>query len=187
MLETFLNMDGGVLLWIQEYLRNPILNAIMIFITTLGDKGYIWIAATIALLIPKKTRKIGILSAAALLGSLLINNELIKNLVKRPRPFVTFTDLQIIIPTPSQYSFPSGHTSSSFAAAAVFYRHLPKKLGVSSVVLAGLIGFSRMYVGVHYPTDVLAGVIMGVFLSYLAEYLVNFIQKRKKKETGNVR
>lgn len=181
MLETFLNMDGGVLLFIQEYIRNPILNAIMIFITTLGDRGYIWIAATIALLIPKKTRKIGVISAVALLGSLLINNELVKNLVKRPRPFVTFTDLQIIIPTPSQYSFPSGHTSSSFAAAAVFYRYLPKKLGLPSVILAGLIGFSRMYVGVHYPTDVLAGVVMGICLSYLAEFLVNFVEKQMKK------
>ena len=178
MLETLLNIDGGVLLWIQEYLRTPILNAIMIFITTLGDKGYIWIAATIALLIPKKTRKIGVMSAIALLGSLLINNELIKNLVKRPRPFVTFTDLQILIPTPSQYSFPSGHTSSSFAAAAVFYRHLPKKIGIPSIILAGLIGFSRLYIGVHYPTDVIAGVVMGVFLSYLAEILINFIQKQ---------
>ena len=178
MLESLLNMDGGVLLFIQEYIRNPILDAILIFITKLGNGGMIWIAATIALLIPKKTRKVGIMSAVALLGSLIINNEIIKNLVKRPRPFVTFTDLQIIIPTPSQYSFPSGHTSSSFAAAAVFYRHLPKKLGISSVVLAGLIGFSRLYVGVHYPTDVIAGVVMGIFLSYLAEYLVNFVQKK---------
>ena len=178
MLESLLNIDGGVLLFIQENIRNTILDSIMVFITTLGDKGYIWIAATILLLIPKKTRKVGMMSAIALLGSLIINNEIIKNLVKRPRPFVTFTDLQIIIPTPSQYSFPSGHTSSSFAAAAVFYRHLPKKLGIPSVVLAGLIGFSRLYVGVHYPTDVLAGVVMGIFLSYLAEFLVNSVRKK---------
>ena len=181
MLESLLNMDGGVLLFIQEYIRNPILNAVMIFITNLGNGGLIWIAATIGLLIPKKTRKVGIMSAVALLGSLIINNEIIKNLVKRPRPFVTFTDLQIIIPTPSQYSFPSGHTASSFAAASVFYKHLPKKLGIPSVVLAGLIGFSRLYVGVHYPTDVIAGVVMGIFLSYLAEFLVNFVQEKMKK------
>lgn len=181
MLETLLNIDGGVLLFIQEYIRNPILNSIMIFITSLGDKGYIWIAATIVLLIPKKTRKVGIMSALALIGSLIINNEIIKNLVRRPRPFVTFTDLQIIIPTPSQFSFPSGHTSSSFAAAAVFYRHLPKKLGVPSVILAGLIGFSRLYIGVHYPTDVIAGALVGIGLSYLAEFLVNFIVKKMKK------
>ena len=181
MLETLLNLDGAFLLFLQESVRNPILNSIMIFITSLGDEGVIWIVATILLLIPKKTRKAGIMSAVALLGSLLINNNIIKNIVQRPRPFVTFTDLEIIIPTPSEFSFPSGHTSSSFAAAAVFYRHLPKKLGLPSVILAGLIGFSRLYVGVHYPTDVIAGVIMGILLSYLAEFLVNFCAKKLKK------
>ncbi len=178
MLETLLNLDGGFLLFLQDSIRNPFLNSIMIFITSLGNGGMIWIAATILLLIPKKTRKVGAISGVALLLSLLINNNLIKNIVQRPRPFVTFTDLQIIIPTPSEFSFPSGHTSSSFAAAAVFYRHLPKKLGIPSVVLAGLIGFSRLYVGVHYPTDVIAGVIMGILLSYLAEFIINLFLKK---------
>ena len=181
MLETLLNLDGGFLLFLQDSIRNPILNSIMIFITSLGNGGMIWIAATLLLLIPKKTRKVGIMSGAALLLSLLINNNLIKNIVQRPRPFVTFTDLQIIIPTPSEFSFPSGHTSSSFAAAAVFYRHLPKRLGIPSVVLAGLIGFSRLYVGVHYPTDVIAGVVMGILLSYLAEFIINLFLKKLKK------
>ena len=181
MLETLLNLDGGFLLFLQESVRNPILDNIMIFITSLGNGGMIWIAATIVLLIPKKTRKAGIMSAVALLGSLIINNNIVKNIVQRPRPFVTFTDLQIIIPTPSEFSFPSGHTSSSFAAAAVFYTHLPKKLGLPAVILAGLIGFSRLYVGVHYPTDVIAGVLMGILLSYLAEYLVNLFVKKLKK------
>ena len=181
MLETLLNLDGGFLLFLQESVRNPILDNIMIFITSLGNGGMIWIAATIALLIPKKTRKAGVVSAVALLGSLIINNNIVKNIVQRPRPFVTFTDLQIIIPIPSEFSFPSGHTSSSFAAAAVFYRHLPKKLGLPSVILAGLIGFSRLYVGVHYPTDVIAGVLMGILLSYLAEFLVNLFSNKLKK------
>ena len=181
MLETLLNLDGGFLLFLQDSVRNPLLNSVMNFITSLGNGGILWIAATILLLIPKKTRKVGLMSAVALLGSLIINNQIIKNMVRRPRPFVTFTDLKILIPTPSEYSFPSGHTSSSFAAAAVFYRHLPKKVGIPSVVLAGLIGFSRLYVGVHYPTDVLAGVIMGILLSYLAEFLVNNLGKKLKK------
>ena len=182
MLENLWNLDGGFLLFLQESVRNPLLNSIMIFITTLGNGGIIWIVATVALLISKKTRKAGIMSGIALIGSLLINNQLIKNLVQRPRPFVKFTDLQIIIPTPSEFSFPSGHTASSFAAASVFYRHLPKKLGIPSVILAGLIGFSRLYVGVHYPTDVIAGVLMGILLSYMAEFLVGFCEKKLKKE-----
>lgn len=178
MFEALLNLDGGFLLFLQESVRNPLLDRLMIGITSLGDDGWIWILATILLLIPKKTRKVGVLSAVALLGSLLINNYLIKNIVQRPRPFVTFQELQIIIPTPSEFSFPSGHTSSSFAAAAVFYRHLPKKLGIPSVILACLIGFSRLYVGVHYPTDVLAGAVMGILLSYLAEFLVSRLAER---------
>ena len=181
MLETLLNLDGRFLLFLQENVRNPILNTIMIFITSLGDGGFIWIAATIALLIPKKTRKVGAMSAVALLGSLLINNHLIKNLVQRPRPFVTFTDIKILIPTPSEFSFPSGHTSSSFAAASVFYRFLPKKAGIPAIVLAGLIGFSRLYVGVHYPTDVIAGMMMGIMLSYMAWFLVEFCAGKLKR------
>lgn len=177
-MEALLNIDASVLLFIQDNIRNPLLNAIMIFITTLGDGGAIWIFATLLLLIFKKTRKIGVMSAVALLSSLLINNYLIKNLVARPRPFVTFPELRILIPTPSEFSFPSGHTSSSFAAAAVFYRHLPKKLGVLAILLAGLIGLSRLYVGVHYPTDVLAGALTGVLLSYLAQWIVDRCEKK---------
>lgn len=181
MLETLLNIDGGMLLLIQDYVRNPVLDRIMIFITSLGNGGMIWIVATLLLLIPKKTRKVAIISAVALLGSLLINNHLIKNLVQRPRPYMTFTDLRIIIPTPSEFSFPSGHTASSFAAASVFYAHLPKKFGIPAVILAGVIGLSRLYVGVHYPTDVIAGMLMGFFLGYLAEMVVNFFAKKLKK------
>lgn len=180
MLESILTIDGNILLFLQDFIRNPILDSIMIFITSLGDRGMIWILATIALLIPKKTRKAGYISALALLGSLVVNNNLIKNLVARPRPFTALSELSILIPRPGEFSFPSGHTSSSFAAAAVFYRHLPKRLGVLSVVLAGLIGFSRLYVGVHYPTDVLAGALMGILLSYIAEFLVNFFLRKRK-------
>ena len=183
MLEALLNLDGGILLIIQEYIRNPILNPIVVFITSLGDEGLIWIVATILLLIPKKTRKIGVMSALALLGSLIINNNIIKNIVARPRPYARLEDLTILIPKPGEYSFPSGHTSSSFAAGVVFFRNLPKKWGVPALVLAILIGLSRMYVGVHYPTDVLAGMIVGTLLAIGAEYLVfKGIEIWKKKK-----
>ena len=181
MLDALMNLDGGFLLFLQESVRNPVLDKIMIFITSLGDKGMIWILATVLLLIPKKTRKAGMVSAVALLGSLLFNNMLIKNIVQRPRPYVTLEDLRIIIPRPSEYSFPSGHSSSSFAAAVSFYRLLPKKLGIPAIVLAGLIAFSRLYVGVHYPTDVLAGALMGIVLSYFAQNLVETITAKIKK------
>lgn len=181
MLEALMNLDGGFLLFLQEYVRNPILDKNMIFITSLGNGGMIWIVATVLLLIPKKTRKAGIVSAAALLGSLLFNNMLIKNIVQRQRPYVTLETLKIIIPRPSDFSFPSGHSAASFAAAASFYRLLPKKFGILAIVLAALIAFSRLYVGVHYPTDVLAGALMGIALSYFAQYLVETIAAKMKK------
>lgn len=172
MFEALLNLDGNILLFIQEYIRNPVLNPIVVFITSLGDEGMIWIAATLLLLIPKKTRKIGVMSGLALLGSLLINNTLIKNLVARPRPYTRLEDLTILIPKPGEFSFPSGHTSSSFAAGVVFFRQLPKKFGTPALVLAILIGLSRLYVGVHYPTDVLAGMVVGTLLAIGSEYLI---------------
>ncbi len=185
MLEALLNLDGNILLFIQECIRNPILNPIVVFITSLGDGGMIWIAATVLLLIPRKTRKIGVMSGLALLGSLLINNTLIKNLVARPRPYTRLEELTILIPKPGEFSFPSGHTSSSFASGVVLFRQLPKKWGVPALVLAILIGLSRLYVGVHYPTDVLAGMVVGTFIAIGAEYMVikgiELWQQRKKR------
>ena len=191
MLETLLNLDGGFLLFLQENVRNPMLNTIMIFITSLGDGGFIWIAATIALLIPKKTRKVGVMSAVALLGSLLINNNIIKNLVQRPRPFVTFTDIQILIPTPSEFSFPSGHTAS----AAMFFpiMFLPlyiekfnNKKGIAlciifPIVATLIVALSRIVVGAHYMSDVLVGGTMTLVSSIFALKITNLIFKKAQK------
>lgn len=172
MLEVIMSIDRGILMFIQEFVRNDILTPVFLFITHLGDRGMIWIVLSVCLLIPRKTRQIGIMGLLALLGSLLVNNMLVKNLVARQRPFYVIEGLSILIDTPSEFSFPSGHTASSFAAAFVFFRHLPKKYGIPAVVLAALIGLSRLYIGVHYPTDVLFGVLSGWLLSLLAEKLV---------------
>lgn len=182
MLEILFDFEGEILLFIQKYIRNSVLNPIITFITSLGDEGRIWIGATLGLLMFKKTRKIGIMSAVALFSSLFINNLIIKNVVARPRPYTAVKNLSILIPRPSDYSFPSGHTASSFAAATVFFRNLPKKWGTLAIVLAGLIGFSRMYLGVHYPTDVLAGATIGVLLARMAEYIVKKECDSAKKE-----
>ncbi len=187
MLEALLNLDGNILLFIQELIRNPIWNPIVVFITSLGDGGRIWIAVTLLLLISKKTRKIGIMSGVALIGSGLINNTLIKNLVARPRPYTRLEDLTILISKPGEFSFPSGHTASSFAAGVVFFRQLPKKWGVPALILAILIGLSRLYVGVHYPTDVLAGMIVGTLLAIGSEYLVlKGIEIWNNKKNGKI-
>lgn len=180
MLETLLNIDGGILLFLQEAVRNPVLNPIMVLITSLGNAGIIWILLTIALLIPEKTRKIGCMSACALLASLLFNNILLKNMVARVRPYNAMEALVPIVKKPSEFSFPSGHAGSSFAAACVLYRKLPKKFGIWAVILAALISFSRLYVGVHYPTDILAGAVVGIVCSYIGEWVVTLAEKRKR-------
>lgn len=165
MWEAFLELDGNILLWIQEYVRNDLLTPVMTFITHLGDGGYVWIGLAILFLLWKNRRKTGVLMIFSLLGSLLINNMILKNLVARVRPYEVVEGLQRIIEKQSDLSFPSGHTSSSFAAAVVIYCTCPKKIGIPALILAVLIGLSRLYVGVHYPTDVLVGAITGTLIA----------------------
>ena len=98
------------------------------------------------------------------------------------RPYNAMATLIPIIRKPSEFSFPSGHAGSSFASAFVLYRKLPKKYGIWAIILAALISFSRLYVGVHYPTDVLAGILVGMGCSYLGEWVVLQIEKRRLKK-----
>ena len=180
-MEAFFQLDGNILLWIQEYIRNDFLTPIFKFITHLGDEGYVWIAIAILLLFIKNYRKVGLMVGGSLLGSLVFNNIIIKNIVARPRPYRMIEALTILIPEPGEYSFPSGHTSSSFAAGVVLYLMLPKKYGVPAMILAFLIGISRLYVGVHYPTDVLGGMVMGTLLAVATIKITELIEKKMKK------
>lgn len=171
---AFFALDGNILLWIQEYLRNPVLTEIFTRITHLGDLGQIWILLAGILLLFKKTRKTGIAVALALIFSLLITNILLKNIIARTRPYEVIEGLTILIPKQGDYSFPSGHTSASFAAACAIWKNVPKKYGIAALVLAGLIAFSRLYVGVHYPTDVLGGIVAGLVSAYAAKAVIRF-------------
>ena len=129
-------------------------------ITHLGDFGIFWILLTIVLLIPKKTRKAGLASALAIIIRTLITNVAIKNVVARIRPYEVIQELELMIEKQKDFSFPSGHTCASFASAFAIYKCkevFPKKWRTAAMVLATLIALSRLYVGVHYPTDVLGG------------------------------
>ena len=125
------------------------------------------------LLLFKKTKKTALMCAAAMLVSLVINNFVLKNVVGRTRPYEVVQGLIPLIGKPRDYSFPSGHTASSFAAAWVLFWRLPKRFGIPARLLAGLIGVSRLYVGVHYPTDVLVGMISGIGCGCIACALVS--------------
>lgn len=184
MIESFLNMDSTILLWIQEHLRVEVLNPVFIIITTLGNGGAIWIISSAAMLVSKKTRKAGLMCLCALIISVLVNNLLLKNMVGRARPFESISGIIPLIPLPTDYSFPSGHSAASFACAWTIMKELPRKYGVFALILAALIAFSRLYIGVHYPSDVLSGIFSGIIISYLSRSIVNtftsFMYNRKE-------
>ena len=153
--------DLAVLEWIQENMRCGFLDSFLSFITTLGDGGFIWILLAAALILIPRTRKYGLTAAAALIIGALICNVTLKPLIARIHPFKIVDTVRVIIPLPMDYSFPSGHTTSSFAAA--FALMLTKARGwPAAVLLASVIAFSRLYLFVHYPSDVLAGVLIGL-------------------------
>ena len=169
---------------IQE-IRTTFLDVFMSNVTKLGNVGFIWILLTIILLVIPKTRKSGVILAAALIVNLILCNVILKPLVARIRPFDVNTAIQLIIAKPQDYSFPSGHTCASFACAGVYYKAFPGKWGKAAMVLAVLIALSRLYVGVHYPTDVLAGALVGTFSALAAlkleHALVRYYEERKAK------
>ena len=156
-LQSIQQLDGEILLLIQQYLRTDMLTPFMKSVTFLGNGGWFWILCAVVLLAVPKTRKTGYAAALSLIFGAIVTNLLLKNIVARPRPFAEIEALIPMITKPKDFSFPSGHTTASFAVALVMLRMLPKKFGIPAVVLAVLVAFSRLYLGVHYPTDVLTG------------------------------
>lgn len=156
-----------------QNLRCDFLDWFLVFVTKLGNSGAIWIFSGAVMLCFKKTRKAGFITLTALLIGFIVCNITLKPLVARTRPF-DIREVSLIIPKPSDYSFPSGHTCSSFAAATAMLFCF-RKNAVFAVLLAGLIAFSRMYLYVHFPTDILIGLILGVISAWVSYKLLNKI------------
>lgn len=161
-----MNIELSILDWIQT-LHTPFLDKIMVFITRLGDAGIIWIMLSIVLLLIPKTRKSGAVMVVALVVDVLLCNIVLKNLVARTRPYDVNTGVHLLVAKLHDYSFPSGHTVASFASVTALYLAGEKKLWKFALVLACLIAISRLYLYVHYPTDVLGGILFGVISGYL--------------------
>lgn len=175
------NIDLSIMMFVQENLRGEIGNAIMKFITHLGDGGWFWIAIGVVLLLFKKTRVAGFSVLISLAINAFFTNMTLKDLIARPRPFHVSEAIVPLIAHPSSFSFPSGHTSGSLTAAFALYKTMPKKVGIPAVILASLIGLSRIYVGVHYPTDVLGGLAVAIVSSIWGCFLVKYVDKHRKK------
>lgn len=168
MIEWIQTLDAEILLFFQEYIRCPVLTAIFSFITMLGSGGLLPIVTSFVLMLPKKTRKVGFICATALLLSFLFNNLLIKNLVARVRPYEVIEGLKLITKRATDYSFPSGHTANTCVVAFVIFVFAPKKIGIPVLIFSVLMGISRIYLGVHYPSDVVAGFLSGGGIGYVS-------------------
>lgn len=154
-------MESQILFFIQDCVRSAFLDWIFIPATHLGDGGAVWIVATVLMLCFKKTRSAGIACAFALVIMLVINNLTLKVLIDRQRPYLVLENLRLLVKPAVDSSFPSGHTSASFAFTAAVFLSCGRKIWIPSLILAVLISLSRLYVGIHWPSDVLCGVILG--------------------------
>ena len=181
MLDALGRIEGTFLLWVQEALRNGLTDPILSFYTRLGDSGLLWILLCVLLLLHPKTRRAGLTGALALVFSLLFTNLLIKPVVERTRPWLILEGLIPLVTERDPNSFPSGHTSAAFAAATAFFHTLPRRWGITALVLAAVMGLSRLYVGVHFPTDVLCGALVGFLCGSLAWKIGRAIQERRER------
>lgn len=169
-MESITNFDFSVLDALQK-IHSPVLNVIMAVFTYLGDAGILWIFLSLVFLRVKKTRQMGAAGGLSLVLEVFISELMIKHLVRRTRPFVVHDWIDTIVHKPSSYSFPSGHTCTSFCfSTAVFCFN--RKLGLICYAVSAVIGFSRLYFYIHYPTDVLCGALEGVILGATAAFIV---------------
>lgn len=175
-----MNWEFDILYALQE-IHSPVLDRLMILLSAVGNAGILWILLAVIMLAVAKYRKIGWQMAAAMLITFIIGNLILKNLVARERPCWIDPSVVLLVKSPSDYSFPSGHSMNGFAASVVLILN-DRKLGVPAVILAALIAFSRLYNFVHFPTDVFAGILLGSGVAIA----VNLVYRRRTGNHGQV-
>lgn len=194
-MEGLVQLEGNILLWIQESLRSDFLDPIVKFITHSGDHGYLWIALLLVLLCIPKTRRAALIGAATLMITFIITNLCLKPWIARIRPYEVVEGLTRIIEKQSDRSFPSGHTANSMAVGVSLWLvsrkykmlgdkklYFPKSAGWIVLIWSILVGLSRLYVGVHFPTDVLGGAIIAIIDALFVYHLYLYIRKVYNKK-----
>ena len=172
-MEWLAELDRAVVEFMATTFRNGFCDAVMPVVSLSGDVGVVWLGVTAALLCFKKTRLVGVICGCALLLHVIGCNLILKTVIGRARPDLSYWNPALLI-APTDSSFPSGHTLASFASATVLVA-MNRKWGIAALIMATLISFSRMYLYVHFPTDVLAGFVIGVMIALLC---VKFIKPR---------
>ena len=172
-------VELNILWWIREHLTHPFLDTVMPYISSLARHGEFWILIALILVCFKKTRKAGVAMGIAMACGYLIGNMGMKNLFARTRPYDVVVEVELLVAKLHDFSFPSGHTLVSFeAATALWFYH--RKWGIAAFVLATLIALSRLYLFVHYPTDVLVGAVLGIGIGLAACVLTDRLWRGKK-------
>lgn len=181
-----MSLDWSILHSIQHVLACPVLDFLMPKITALGNGGVIWLVAAGGLLCTKKYRRQGLLLLGGLAVGVLVGNGLLKHLIARPRPCWLDNSVPLLIASPTDYSFPSGHTMISVIGATALTK-INRRFGYVAIPLAALIAFSRLYLYVHFPSDVLAAAVLGVVIGLMAMHpgdrLLERLSQRGRKET----
>ena len=173
-----MNIELKILDWFQT-LHTPVLDKFMTSVTKLGNAGIFWIILTVLFLLIPKMRKTGVVMAAALIIDLLLCNVLLKNLGARTRPYDVNTGIQLLVAKLRDYSFPSGHTAASFASVTALYLSGERRIWIIALVISCLIAVSRLYLYVHYPTDVLGGIIFGCLSGWIGYHIVKLVEGKK--------
>ncbi|MBQ8795723.1 MAG: phosphatase PAP2 family protein [Clostridia bacterium] len=191
MLESITNFDFSILYFIQENWRTEWLDLICAFLSRAFELGVPWLVLGAVLFCFKKTRTAGAILVCAVVLTFFFNELAIKNAINRERPCTIDPTIELIVKKPTSYSFPSGHTASCFAAAGTLL-FTYKRLGIPLIIFSAFMGFSRMYLFVHFPTDVLAGAALGLLMAWVTvlvfrelkydEKLSNLTFRRNKNE-----
>ncbi len=180
-LNSVQQIDLECVRWVREYIACPFLDAVMPVITLIGEDGILWIAITLVMLMFGKTRKTGFVMALSLSLGFLIGNMTLKPLVARPRPYSIDTSAYLLIDGLSDFSFPSGHTLACFECAVSLLLCKYRRTGSIALFAAFLVAFSRVYLYVHFPTDIIAGAILGTLFAFAAWYIVNKLYSKFQK------
>ena len=168
-----MGLEFAVLDYIQT-LHNPVLDQIMTFVTTLGNGGLVWIIMTVAYLIRPRVRRNGIILCCALVANLVICNMFLKPMIGRTRPYDINKTVKLIVARQKDFSFPSGHTSVSFAMVTAL-RLANEKGWIVGIALglAVLIALSRLYLYMHFPSDILGGILSGSAAGVIGYLIAN--------------
>lgn len=177
---SVINAVDSFLPWVFSQIQTPFLDSVMVALSFLGDGGLIWIVAIVAMLISKKYRRAGIASAISLLLCFFTGNYIIKPLVGRVRPCNVYPLVDLIIKRPEDFSFPSMHTATAFSVAIIILC-ANKKFGIPAVILAALITLSRVYLHVHYTTDIIVGAVFGTAFALFFYWM--FFKRKGSKTT----